>query len=251
MQSEKKGQIPKYSRIYEWVNRLIQNGQLKIGNKIPTEPEIALQFQSSRMTVRKAIDPLVAEGILERRPGQGTYVISTSTTRLIYDPSKPIRFTDEMKKSKTPHTFEFISKKVEKADHKIQQYLNLDPGRKVICLTMLLFADQEPVIIERNYYPYEQFKELLDIEISVPPSELVVERFDIHIKKVRQYISAVNAGSHEMELFKVDYPIPCIYLEWLSCHENGEPFSVSLCYYRGDVFKFKIPTSELVHLDVI
>ena len=116
---------------------------------------------------------------------------------------------------------------------------------------MLLFADQEPVIIERNYYPYEQFKELLNIEITKAPFVLIAEKFDTTIKKVRQYISAVTAGSQEMKFFKVDYPIPCIYLEWISYPENGMPFSVSLCYYRGDVFKFKIPTSELVRLDTI
>ncbi|MBT4526209.1 MAG: GntR family transcriptional regulator [Deltaproteobacteria bacterium] len=251
MQLDKKDRTPKYIRIYDWVNTLIKSGQLRTGDKIPTEPEIALQFESSRMTVRKAIDPLVREGLLERRPGQGTYIISTSTTRLIYDPSQPIRFADEMKKSNTPHRFEIIDKEVVKADSKIQQYLNLDPGQKVICLTMLLFADEEPVIIERNYYPYRQFKELLNIEITIPPFVLIAEKFDTYIKKVRQYISAVTAGNLERKMFKVDYPIPCIYLEWISCHENGIPFSVSLCYYRGDVFKFKIPTSELVGLDTI
>jgi GntR family transcriptional regulator len=251
MQVDKKDRKPKYIRIYNWINTLIKSGELKVGDKIPTEPEIALQFKSSRMTVRKAIDPLEIEGIVERRRGQGTYVISTSTTRLIYDPSRPIRFADEMKKSSTPHNFKVVSKKVEKADQKIQQYLNLDPGQRVICLTMLLYADHEPVIIERNYYPYKKFKELLNIDITIPPIVLIAEKFDTHIKKVRQYISAVNAGSQEMKLFKVDYPIPCIYLEWISCPEDEIPFSVSLCYYRGDVFKFKIPTSELVRLDAV
>ncbi|THB72817.1 MAG: UTRA domain-containing protein, partial [Desulfobacteraceae bacterium] len=67
--------------------------------------------------------------------------------------------------------------------------------------------------------------------------------------QVTQYISAAVAGKEEMALFNITYPIPCIYLEWVSHRENGIPFSVSLCHYRSDVFKFKIPASELVKAD--
>lgn len=241
---------PKYIRIYDWVHEEIGSGHLKVGDKIPTEPDLSKQFEASRMTVRKAIDPLVLEGVLERRPGQGTFVVSSGIMKLTYDASKPIRFSHEMANYDIPHRFEVVNKQVVTADHQMRKYLNLENGEKVICLTIVLYAGHDPVIIERNFFPYDRFRALCDMEIDMPPLELMAEKFDTHIRQVTQYISATVAGKREMKLFQAAYPIPCIYLEWISHCENENPFSVSLCHYRSDVFKFKIPTSELVRADM-
>lgn len=240
---------PKYIRIYDWVHAEIRSGQLKVGDKIPAEPDLSKQFDASRMTVRKAIDPLVLEGVLERRPGQGTFVVSARIIKLTYDASRPMRFSHEMASYDVPHQFEVVNRKVMTADPQIKKFLNLEKGQKVICLTLVLSANHEPVIVERNFFPYDEFKALFDMKIDIPPLELVAQKFNTHIKSVTQYISATVAGKNEQTLFRISYPIPCIYLEWISHCENGTPFSVSLCHYRSDVFKFKIPTSELVKAD--
>ena len=240
---------PKYIRIYDWVHAQIRVGNLKVGDKIPTEPDLSKQFDASRMTVRKAIDPLVLEGVLERRPGQGTFVMSSGIIKLTYDASRPMRFSHEMAVQDIPHHFEILDRAVMPADDQVQKFLCIEKGQKVICLTMVCYARQKPVIIERVFFPYHEFKPLIDMVIDVPPLELMEKRFDTHIHQVTQYISAAVAGKEEMTLFNITYPIPCIYLEWVSHRENGIPFSVSLCHYRSDVFKFKIPASELVKAD--
>ncbi len=240
---------PKYIRIYDWVHAEIRAGHLKVGDKIPAEPDLSRQFEASRMTVRKAIDPLVLEGVLERRPGQGTFVVSAAIIKLTYDASRPMRFSQEMARYDIPYQFELINRKVMAADPQIRKFLNLGKDRKVICLTLVLYAGQEPVIVERNFFPYDQFKALFDMKIDIPPLQLVAEKFNTHLKSVTQYISATVAGKSEQALFRISYPIPCIYLEWISHCETGTPFSLSLCHYRSDVFKFKIPASELVKAD--
>ncbi len=242
---------PKYIQIYDWVHAMIRKGRLAVGDKIPTEPDLAQKFNASRMTVRKAIDPLVLEGVLERRPGKGTFVVSSGLINLTFDTSKPVRFAPLLERLGVPHRFKVVEKKVITADRDLCNYLNLLPEQKLICLTIVLYADEKPVIIERNYYPFQEFKKLLDLELSEPPLVLLEREFNVEIKKVRQFISAVVAGEKEMALFDVDIPIPCVYLEWVSCDEDGFPFSVSLCHYRGDAFKFKIPSCELVQPDAI
>lgn len=242
---------PKYIQIYEWVRGMIREGRLKVGDRIPTEPDLAKQFDSSRMTVRKAIDPLVLEGMVERRQGQGTFVVSNDIVKLTYDVSKPIRFSHEMKQVGLSHHHEVIAAKVINADKRLQQYLNLSEGARVILIKMVLYADGKPMIIERNYFSHEDYHEMLKMNLSVPPLQLLTDEFGIEVKKVKQYISAVCAGKSEMKLFGVDYPLPCIFLEWISCDEKSLPLSVSLCHYRGDSFKFKIPASELVKPDTI
>ena len=244
-------QPPKYIQIYEWVRHMIRDGRLKVGDRIPTEPDLARRFNSSRMTVRKAIDPLVLEGMVERRQGQGSFVVSNDIVKLTYDPSRPIRFSHDMAQVGLAHRHEVLKVKVIKADKRLQQYLNLAEGARVILINMVLYADGKPMIIENNYFSHEDFHEMLKMDLSVPPLQLLADEFKIEVKKVKQYISAVCAGKNEMKLFGVDYPVPCIFLEWISCDENSLPISVSLCHYRGDAFKFKIPASELVKPDTI
>jgi len=242
---------PKYLQIYEWANAMIRKGRWRIGDKIPTEPALARQFEASRMTVRKAIDPLVLKGILERRRGRGTFVVSTGGMKLTYDAGKPIRFFHDMENIGMPHRFEVTNTEVLEADRRIRSYLNLGHDPKVIRLDIILYAEDKPVIIEQNYFPHAEFRKLLSLDLTIPPLQLAAEELNVQVSQVRQYISATVAGEREREIFQVDYPIPCLYLEWISCDEDGLPFSVSLCHYRGDTFKFKIPTSELVRPDTV
>jgi GntR family transcriptional regulator len=175
--------------------------------------------------------------------------MSAGIIKLTYDASRPIRFSHEMASQEIPHRFEVVKKDIINADPKVRKFLNLKKDRKVIRLTLVLYANHEPVIIERNFFPYDEFKELYHMKIDVPPLQLTAEKFNMPVKQVTQYISATVAGKSEQRLFRITYPIPCIYLEWICHNGKGAPFSVSLCHYRSDVFKFKIPTSELVKAD--
>lgn len=64
----------KYTSIINWINSQISSGNLKSGNKLPTEKELMKQFSMSRQSVRRAISQLVEQGVLTSRQGSGTYV---------------------------------------------------------------------------------------------------------------------------------------------------------------------------------
>lgn len=65
---------PIYLQIHNELKRQIEFGKYKVGDKIPAERELAVEFGVSRMTLRQAVQTLADEGILERRVGDGTYV---------------------------------------------------------------------------------------------------------------------------------------------------------------------------------
>ena len=66
--------MSKYKLLIEWINKSIDEGTLKPGDKIPSENELCEKFDFSRQTVRHAISRLAADGLLESRRGSGTYV---------------------------------------------------------------------------------------------------------------------------------------------------------------------------------
>ena len=67
-------QLPVYIQIHDQIKSEIEQGIWKIGDRLPSERELAVKFNVSRMTLRQAIQNLADEGILERKIGSGTYV---------------------------------------------------------------------------------------------------------------------------------------------------------------------------------
>ncbi len=71
----------KHTLLSEWIKNNIEDGTFLPGKKIPSEHELASQFNYSRQTVRQAIGTLVTEGILSREQGSGTYVTLSKPTQ--------------------------------------------------------------------------------------------------------------------------------------------------------------------------
>ena len=69
--------LPAYIRIHDKIKADVDDGTWKIGQRLPSERDLCDTFDVSRMTVRQAITLLVDEGILERKPGSGTFVASS------------------------------------------------------------------------------------------------------------------------------------------------------------------------------
>lgn len=69
-------EVPNYVRIHDALKDEVEKGVWKIGERLPSERDLAERFEVSRMTARQAVTSLVDEGILERRVGSGTYVAS-------------------------------------------------------------------------------------------------------------------------------------------------------------------------------
>ena len=66
--------VPIYARILDTLRQRIADGVYRVGESLPTEAELVLEFNVSRQTVRSALQNLVAEGTVERTAGRGTFL---------------------------------------------------------------------------------------------------------------------------------------------------------------------------------
>lgn len=78
--------LPAYIRIHDKIKADVDDGTWKIGQRLPSERDLCDTFDVSRMTVRQAITLLVDEGILERKPGSGTFVASSRVKERCVEP---------------------------------------------------------------------------------------------------------------------------------------------------------------------
>lgn len=74
--------IPKYQVVRDALTDWIKSGELSLGDRLPTESDLAKRFEVSRQTVRQAVGELVQKGVLERIQGSGTYYKESSETNV-------------------------------------------------------------------------------------------------------------------------------------------------------------------------
>ena len=146
----KDSSVPLYQQLMEVIKNQISSGELRSGDRIPTEAELSKLYDISRITVRKAVELLEEEEVLIKKQGIGTFVIAKKLKR---DSNRFMGYTEHcrMEGSKPGArliTADLIDASVSQADQ-----LKLDEGEKVIRIIRLRTADEEPVMIEENYFP--------------------------------------------------------------------------------------------------
>src|SRR5690606_5351457 len=117
---------------------------------IPTEAELEERFGVSRITIRKAVEELVSEGLVVRQQGRGTFVQRPKLTHVL---NSITSWTERLTAlGFTPKTLETEADVVE-APKRIAQMLELGEGEEVVKLKRLRLANDEPISLMINYLP--------------------------------------------------------------------------------------------------
>jgi len=153
---DKDSAVPLYFQVENLIKRSIEKGELKNGDKIPSESELCKMFDVSRNTVRKAISDLIEEGVLYIEHGKGTFV----SQKMFNHPSERLfGFTEEMKRKNVRPSSKILEKTVTRAPNCVKDALKTD---RVYRLKRLRFAGEKPIAIEDAYLPFDKFPDLFN-----------------------------------------------------------------------------------------
>ena len=137
--------IPAYIQIHDQIKAEIDQKIWKIGQRLPSERDLAEKFQVSRMTLRQAITLLVEEGVLERRVGSGTFVASTRVQEKMRGTTS---FTEIMKaQGKVPSTQVISYKRTIPSLQEVDK-LGIDKTETIVRMERVRYADVVPVVYE-------------------------------------------------------------------------------------------------------
>ena len=144
---ESESSSPLYYQLMERIRLDIGRGVYPIGTRIPPEHELERKYGLSRVTVRRALQELTAEGLLERKQGKGTFV---STPRISQDLKSIHSFHDACKQNGFQGGTIVIHVKETDADPADLEELELRQGAKVVETLRVRTADGVPVVLEKN-----------------------------------------------------------------------------------------------------
>ena len=136
---------PVYIQIHNQIKKDIEAGVWAVGDRIPSERELALEFNVSRMTLRQAVQTLVEEGILERQVGAGTFVARKKVQEKMTGVTS---FTELMKEQGKKPSSRTVSYLVTTPSLSEMERLKLKDDEKVLRMERIRYADEVPICFE-------------------------------------------------------------------------------------------------------
>lgn len=223
-----------YMKIHNHIKDEIEEGIWKIGQRLPSERDLAEHFRVSRMTLRQAVTLLVEEGVLTRKAGSGTYVASN---RIQEKMRVTTSFTEIIKaQGKEPST-KLISYTETKPTAKECAYLELRSSELVVRMERVRYADDVPVVYEIAVIPKKFIANFAKEEVTQHFFH-TLRANGYKIGKSRQTIYARLAADKVTDYLKLEEGQAVLGLTQVSYLEEGPAFEFVRSQYAGERFEF-------------
>lgn len=233
---KKESSTPIYSQVEALIRDTIETGKLSIGERAPSEREIAASFDISRMTARAAISKLVTDGYLHAVPGKGTFV---SDPKLRQDLLELTSFTEDMRRRGLTPGARLLEVDVEaSASDRIRRTLRLSVEDQVVRVSRLRTADGQPMCVETSYLPRAVVPWLPENDLGKESLYRVLEDRGIELVKAEEHLEATLVTEGESALLTVPAGSPALLVERITYTDGDEPVEYVKSLYRGDRYRF-------------
>lgn len=199
--------IPLYAQIVEQLQHDIEAGVFGQTGRLPTEGELSEQYQVSRITIRRAVDELVAQGLVEKKQGKGTFLCSPKFTRGLG--SGPMSFTEMCTENGYVAKAKILEAGIKIPESaSVREMLNLKEGDPAVRICRLRYAGDRPLVLEDNYYPLE-YAYLLSIDLENDSTyQYLREVKGIELRATTTRLSIVRANAKLAKLLQVPRNAP-------------------------------------------
>jgi len=232
------GAIPLYQQLIDLLRSALVNGEIAPGERLPSESDLSAQYKVSRITVRNAITELAKEGLVVKKQGKGTFAERPKMARKIIG---PISFTDACMVNGMRAGSRLVRRFVREADPFERKELELPEGGRVLYIQRLRLADNEPLLVENDYFPFPEYEFLIDKDIdSNSLYETINSERSSKIASAHKTIEIVPATKEESALLGVKIGSPLFYLLGKVFDDRGKPVHITAQYIRGDRLKLTV-----------
>lgn len=222
---------PAYQHLRRTLQHAIENGELTAGQALPGERELGKWLDLSRVTVRKAIAGLVADGLLVQRQGAGTFVAE----RIVKSFSRLTSFTDDLRARGLDPRSTFLERGVGEVTPEEAMALNLSPGAQVIRYYRLRTADGVALALERTVVPLAVLPDPALVENSLYEA---FARLGIRPSRALQRLRAIAFDAEQARLMNLPEGAPGLFIERRTFLDDGRVVEFTRSFYRGDAYDF-------------
>ncbi len=222
-----------YSQTAEVLRSRIAQMVWKQGERLPSESRLCEEFGVSSITMRRAVATLVAEGLLVRRQGKGTFV--SSDHAIVRGPPELTSFTQDMEARGWHGSARVLGLRTERASARVATKLGLTSGAPVSIISRVRLADGLPVAFQTAYVPSLFFTGLERYDFSRESLYEVFERvYGVTPAHATEVYHAANVGAAEAAPLEVEVGSPAFRVERVASDSTGRRIELVDSVIRGD-----------------
>ncbi len=227
--------IPLYHQVRESLRDRIEADEWAVGERIPAEKELAIQYGVSQITIKQALQHLAREGLVNRMQGKGTFV-SRPLTRNI---PELVGFSAGFAQLGVEIETQVISKEIIKPGQGTVRRLQLQPGELVIELQRLRLKQGTPICLQTSYLVHDLCRPLLNYDLGRESLfDLLSKVCNLELVKAEETLNAVAVDDYEGKVLQIPEGSPAFLARRITFHKTGQPVEYVKSILRGDQCKF-------------
>ena len=238
------GAGPKYLAVREHLRRRVS--ALPEHSLLPPEPQLCAEYGVSRITLRRAVDGLVADGYLVREQGRGTFVARPSVRREYRESfvHRIAGFNSVMTEQGAQVGTKVLTQRVTAAPGDLAPELSLDAGDEVVELVRLRSVDGAPNHVAHTFLPAGRYPRAAEEDFSQGSLyEFLRREYSADLAHARIVVDVGTASPDEAELLNVVAGSPLLVVRTTVHDSGGHPLVHSFSRLRPDVSQVEFEVS--------
>jgi len=226
--------IPRYEMLKQYVLKMIEEGNLRPGDRLPSENQLVRQFDVSRMTANRALKELSSDGYIFRRAGLGTFV---ADRRLSGEAIKVTSIKAEVEARGEVWSAEVLAQQPMKPSATLISALEMDPEELVVHLTILHRAGGQPIELEDRAVHSAIIPGCLDQDFSkISTTDYLIETAPL--MRAEHVVRAIMPSNSEKALLALDQDEACLLIERKSW-SAGRVASIARLLYPSSRYELR------------
>jgi len=226
---------PAYAQLVNILRQSMAAGILRPGDQLPSEAQLCERYGVSPMTVRRAINMLVDQGVVIAEQGRGTFV----KTIAMGEASFQLRELQDIFNDTEHTTVNVLEARIVTADERVARKLKIAIGQRTVYIRRLLRTDGLPSLYHREYLVYDPTRPIVEAELEVTALQrLFSGSGETILKRGEISLEATLLDEEEARLLQVEQPRAAFYFEHLFYDFEDCPISWGWFIGRADLLRF-------------
>jgi GntR family transcriptional regulator len=231
--------LPLHSQLKANLIGAIERGEHAPGDQIPSQRLLCERYRMSHMTVRRALNELLNEGVIYGIPGKGLYV---ATRKQDAETGPLIGFSEDMARRGMRASSRVLAAEIVAASTALASALGVALGTQLVHLRRLRLADEQPMALQTNYLPHSLCPGLLGHDLARNSLfALLRNDYGLNLAEGTTAVEAGLATDEQAQLLELQSPAPLLIVEQLTYLDDRRAIEFVRTAYRGDRYRLRVP----------
>jgi GntR family frlABCD operon transcriptional regulator len=227
-----------YDQVKLRIKEMITKGEIAPGDKLPNENELCETFNTSRITIRRALKELAAEGVIEIIHGKGTFIKSIKQQIHILNLKG---FTEGLSSAESTFTKEVLVNKTEMADEELMKTFKRNEPFEVVKLVRIIRDGSALFCVDYAYLPNDIYPGISEkIKDNVSTFNLIHHEYGVKFKNARKEIEFIQPPLEISKHLEISRMEPVIQVKKVINDKQDNPVHYSLYYLLAERVNFHI-----------